>query len=162
MNFYAMALDLEEKLTRHYASLAQQCAHHPGIQSIVELLGRDHTRHIQALKKMQQEECDTVLRTDLFARAAAILKDLKAKGEAFTCDIDQRELYQQALAITQEKVTLYRSHAKMMECPENRAKLQEIAREEEYQTHLLQNILDMISKPRQWVEDAEFYHFEEY
>lgn len=162
MNFYAMALELEEKLTNHYTNLAQKCAQHAGIKSIVELLGRDHTRHIQALKKMQQEECDTILRTDLFARAAAILKELKDKGEAFTCDIDQRELYQQALAITQEKVKLYRGHADMMECPENRAKLQEIAREEEYQTRLLENILDMISKPQQWVEDAEFYHFEEY
>jgi demethoxyubiquinone hydroxylase (CLK1/Coq7/Cat5 family) len=162
MNFYAMALELEEKLTRHYANLAQQCVQHPGIQSIVGLLERDHSRHIQALTQMQQDECDTILRTDLFARAAAILKELKDKGEAFTCDIDQRELYQQALEITEEKVKLYRGHASMMQCPENRAKLQEIAREEEYQTRLLKNIIEMISKPQQWVEDAEFYHFEEY
>lgn len=49
-----------------------------------------------------------------------------------------------------------------LDFPDSKKVLQQIAEEEKQQKVVLENIIEMIERPDNWIENAEFYHFDQY
>ena len=97
-----------------------------------------------------------------FHQVDILFKEMKMNKKTFSCYIDQIDLYKKALDLVNKKCDLYSDMLKHVTCPENEIVLKKILSEENHQKFVLENILEMVTRPDNWIENAEFYKVEEY
>jgi rubrerythrin len=88
--------------------------------------------------------------------------ELKESGE--TVDIETSEIgrYNKAIEIEKKSEDFYTEKANEVDNPQVKDILLRIAADEKKHQFLLQNTIDFISRPQSWLENAEFYHLDEY
>jgi hypothetical protein len=82
--------------------------------------------------------------------------------EVFSCDIEQLQLYKEARDLVQKKQQVFEEMISSMEVEEHKTLLSQLAEEEKKQAMILDNIIEMVSRPNTWIENAEFVHLDEY
>jgi rubrerythrin len=160
MSIFEYALQMEKDGETYYRNLAQQTTN-KGIQTILTMLADEEVKHYNAVKKMQtampQMEETTIL-TD----AKNVFVQIKKSGECFDFDIGENELYTKARDIEEASRKFYLERANEVEPGRQKELFLQLAEEEKKHYFLLENIIEFISRPEQWLEDAEFYHLEEF
>ena len=162
MDFFEKAVELEELVEGYYKDLAQKCITNEGIRNILIMLAGDHHKHGEILQRMKDNECTGMPDTQTFKEIDQVFNELKRKKEVFSCEIDHVKLYEEALDVVKKKLKFYTESEQGLDCPDNRSALQNIIKEEQKQVYVLEDIIEMVSRPEQWIESAEFYHFDEY
>ena len=76
--------------------------------------------------------------------------------------VDQIVLYEKALEIEQKSEEFYREKAQDVENQHHKDLFLKLAEEEKKHYFLVENIIDFVSRPQMWLENAEFCHLEEY
>ncbi len=71
-------------------------------------------------------------------------------------------LYQKALEIEKATEAFYLEKAEELKGQPQERIFRQIAEEEKKHFFLLQNIIDFVSRPEGWLENAEWYHLDEY
>lgn len=162
MKFFDMALDLENRIIEVYRELARRCVAHEGIRNILLMLIQDQERHVRRLTALQGRESSILEDSPVFREARKLFESMQSRRETFSCDLDQVKMYRQALDLLEKKQRLYLDAAETSTSAANRDFLVKISGEEEKQALVLQNIIAMVERPDQWIEDAEFNHLDEY
>ena len=100
--------------------------------------------------------------TDVLADAKAVFQKMHEGGEKFSFDISEVELYEKAKQMEEESISFYSQKAEEVE-DENKKKIfNKLVEEEKKHYNLIDNIREFVNKPNQWLEDAEWYHLENY
>ncbi len=162
MDFINYALEMEKETKNYYIDLAEKCVTNEGVKNILLMLAREHEKHSEAFKQIEEDNCSGMEDTDSFKEVDKLFRTMKENKQTFSCDIDQIELYKKALNLVTKKYDFYQETLEKVECPESRKVIEKISQEEKHQKYVLENIVEMVTRPDVWVEDAEFYHFEEY
>ncbi|MGB2907966.1 MAG: hypothetical protein WBB73_12745 [Candidatus Aminicenantaceae bacterium] len=162
MDFIDTALELEVKTIERYTMLADQCAGHEGIRSILNMLISDHKTHLSSLRSWQDEADFARAEPDVFPEIRQLFEDMKSAKNTFSCDINQLKLYQEARDLVLEKQNVYQKIQSRLPDQAGRDWLERLIKEEKKQVLVLNNIIQMVERPEQWLEDAEFSHLDEY
>ncbi|HEW78629.1 MAG TPA: rubrerythrin, partial [Phycisphaerales bacterium] len=83
-------------------------------------------------------------------------------NESFDFDIKQTGLYKKAQDIEKKSRDFYLKKANEVEEKHQKELFLKLADEEKKHYLLLDNIIEFVSMPETWLENAEFFHFEEY
>ena len=163
MDFFQTAIDIEQLVEDDYRALADHCSTNIGIKNILTMLADDHEKHRSAFIHMKKEE-DIALIPDIgvFKKAKEIFSEIKKKQEPYTCDINQVKLYEKALEVIKFKIKIYSEALDNFDSDTQQKVLEGIIAEEKKQAVVLNNIIEMVNRPNTWLEDAEFYHLDEY
>lgn len=162
MNFYETASKMESRIQEFYRELADKCIDNEGLKYILHELLMDHKQHAAKLQQMKTDECSDLKISGSFKSTIDFFLDLQDKHETFTCDIDQANMYRQAVELIEKKIEFYEKGLQELECNQNQSVLAEIIKEEKRHKFVLQNIIEIVSRPHSWIENAEFNHLEEY
>jgi len=162
MDFINYALEMEQKVRQYYLELADNCMQNEGINNILNMLATEHEKHYDTLKLMEQDKCNSMEKAESFKGVDNIFRQMRQNKDTFSCDIDQMTLYKKALNLVEKKYDFYSEVLKNIDCPENKKIIEQIRKEEKHQKYVLENIIEMVNRPSVWIENAEFYHFEEY
>lgn len=161
MNILDLALEMEKEGEQYYRDMAENCAD-KGLARILYMLADDQAKHRQLLQEMKDKHDAVYVQTE-------ILKDAKNVFEEFhmdekTCEMydSQVDLYQKAQAIEKKSLEFYEQKAKESADPKERELFEKLAQEEKKHFFLLDNMIDFMSRPDTWLENAEFNHLEEY
>ena len=100
--------------------------------------------------------------TTILTDARNIFVQIKESGESFDFDIKQTELYRKAQDIEKESRDFYTEKADEVTEEYQKELFLKLADEERKHYFLLDNIIEFISRPEYWLENAEFFHSEEY
>jgi rubrerythrin len=92
----------------------------------------------------------------------AVFKQMSKSDNKFDAGIDQLEVYKKAQGIEKKSRDFYLEKADEVGNPAQEAIFRRLAEEEKKHTFLLQNIMDFLSRPQTWLENAEWNHLEEY
>lgn len=160
MSILEYALQMEKDGETYYRKLAQQTTN-KGTQTILTMLADEEVKHYKAIKRMQtdvSEMAETTILTD----AKNVFVQIKESDECFDFDIREKELYKKARDIEEASRKFYLEKANEVEPGRQRELFLQLAEEEKKHYFLLENIIEFISRPEQWLEDAEFYHLEEF
>ena len=84
------------------------------------------------------------------------------KSESFDFDLKQTELYKKAQDIEKKSYEFYTEKANEVTEEYQKEVFLKLADEEKKHYFLLENIIEFVSRPETWLENAEFYHLEEY
>jgi rubrerythrin len=162
MDIYEYAMQMEKDGEDFYREIARQSPN-KGIKTIVTMLADDEVRHYNAIEKMKSDEASELVDTAVLTDAKNVFVQLKESGEKFTSDeTNQIRLYQKALDIEKKSRDFYTQKAGEVSGANVKELFLRLAGEEQKHYVLVENIIDFLSRPETWLENAEFCHLDEY
>jgi rubrerythrin len=160
MNVFDFAMQMERDGERYYRELSEKTDNR-GLRNILVMLADAEIAHYHLFRNMREGAPVQTSETTILDDVKNIFAEMKAEG-SFQADPSQDDLYRKSLEIEKKSRDFYLAQAE--ETPEEARKevFRKVAEEEEKHYRIVENILDFISRPEQWLEDAEWYHLDEY
>ncbi len=160
MNIFDYAMELEKESQHYYLKLAGKKSD-GGLGTIFMMLAEEEAKHYQVIKAMKSNSYIEFGDTNLLSGAKAVFEKL-ADEEKFDFSFEQLDVYKKAQAIETKSKKFDQEKADEVTDNNQKAIFSKLAKEEEKHYFLLENIIDFVSKPKLWLENAEWYHLEEY
>ena len=160
MDIFGFAMQMELDGKNFYLDLAGK-AEDEGLRQILEMLAGDEMKHYTILEDMKEKEPE-MADTKIIDSAKNVFQEMKQKGEDRSFPSGQIELYKKAQEIEQKSKNFYLDKAKEVEKEFQKNLFGRLAQEENKHYVLLDNIIGYVSKPKSWLESAEWYHLDEY
>jgi rubrerythrin len=167
MNIYDRVIQLEKETEKYYLELFNKCKSSPGISHILSMLANDEKKIILAYENMKLldsgRSIDISCDTDTCMKdTKQIFEKFKHGTENFDCSIAQISLYQSSLEKQKEIVKILKEELKASTDPERAKIIEKLTREKIKHVLILETLVEMLLHTEQWVENAEFNHFDEY
>ena len=153
-------MQMEKDGEDYYRLLARQ-TEDTGLKTILTMLADEERKHYQIIAKIQTER-PQMAETSLLADAKNIFIQLKESKAKFSFDIEESELYRKAQALEKKSIDFYLEKACEVDQEYQKKIFLKFAEEEKKHYLMLENIIEFVSRPETWLEDAEFYHLDEY
>jgi rubrerythrin len=160
MDILTFAMKMEKDGEAFYRSMAKKTSN-SGLVNILEMLAEEEVKHYEAIRAMQAGGA-TLAQTDLLGRAKNIFERIRDFGESVNADAEQIQLYRQAMDIEKQSEDFYLDKADQVKETSHKELFLKLAAEEGEHYFLLENVIAFISRPKSWLENAEFNHLEEY
>lgn len=161
MNIYDYAMQMEKDGENYYRNLAQKI-NHAGLKKILEILADAEVKHYDILQKMKKNETVHMSDVGILSNVKNIFAKMKEENDTSGLNNSHRELYKKAQEIEKKSQRFYLEKAEEVKNESQREIFLKIAGEEEKHYFILENILNFVSRPQHWLENAEWYHLEEY
>jgi rubrerythrin len=160
MDIFKFAIKMEQDGEAFYRELAGQVSE-DGVKTILLMLASDEVKHAKAIEQIRSRTVD-MADTEILNKARNIFERMKEFHEEFDFDHGHEALYRQAMEIEQNSIDFYMDRAEQMPEPRQKALFERLAEEEKKHYRLLSGLADFVNRPKTWLEDAEFYHLEDY
>ena len=160
MDIFDYAMQMEKDGEDYYRQLAEQ-AGSKGLKTIFTMLADEEVKHYRAVKVMKAAK-PKMAGTTVLTDAKNIFARMRDSGESFDFDAEQSALYRKAQDIEKRSQDFYREKANEVEQAYQREIFLNLADEEQRHYFLLENVIQFVSRPETWLENAEFHHLEEY
>ena len=160
MNIFEYAMQMEKDGEEYYRQLAGKTAN-KGLQTILTMLADEEVKHYKTIEKMKTAKPEMV-ETTILPDAKNIFIQIKESSKNFDYDTGQIQLYKKAQDIEEKSRDFYLEKANEVEEEYQKEIFLKLADEEKKHYFLLENIIEFVSRPETWLENAEFYHLEEY
>jgi rubrerythrin len=161
MDIFEFALEKEQVSEEFYRKLAEN-APHKGLVSIFTMLADEEHSHFEVVSRMKANMPAEVPETILLTNAKTIFAKMRQSREKFKFGNSQIDLYKKAQDIEKDSRSFYRQKAVEAEDSRHKAIFNTLAEEENKHYFLLENIIQFVSRPQTWLENAEFHHLEQY
>ncbi|MHC4432698.1 MAG: ferritin-like domain-containing protein [Planctomycetota bacterium] len=159
-NIFSYAMQMEKDGEDYYCQLAQQTSN-KGLRTILEMLAAEEAKHYEAIDNMRSRRPD-LPETTVLSDAKNIFAQIKDSDESVDSNLGQVELYKKAQELEQKSMDFYTEKASEVEKEYQKEIFLRLAAEEKKHYFLLENIIECVSRPQTWLENAEFYHLDEY
>lgn len=160
MDTFTFAMQMEKDGEDYYRRLAQQ-TDNKGLRTILEMLAAEEAKHYNAIARMRKVRPNMVDAT-ILSDAKNVFVKIKESDESFDFDLEQIELYKKAQDIEKKSQDFYLEKADEIKEEYQKEIFLRLADEEKKHYFLLENIIEFVSRPETWLENAEFCHLEEY
>jgi len=160
MNIFEYAMQMEKDGENYYHQLAKK-VNNKGIQTILTMLADEEVKHYNALVKIQAQK-PQMAETTILTDAKNVFEQMKEGNEKFNIDVNQIELYKEAQKIEERSINFYLEKADEVTEEYQKELFLKLAEEEKKHYFLLENIIEFVSRPQTWLENAEWHHLDEY
>ncbi|MFW5746237.1 MAG: hypothetical protein ACOCWQ_01660 [Nanoarchaeota archaeon] len=158
MNIYEYAKGMELDGKSLYEQELQR-SDSPAIRSILQMLIKQEQKHYEILDALEAHKKDAEVRGTSFEGTKNLFQQMRAEGVQLPDD--DIALYERVLDIERRSEEFYRKHAEAQASPV-REQLVQLAKEEHRHAIIIEQMLTLLRRPDQWVEDAEFNEIEDY
>lgn len=154
MDVLDVALQTEKEGEAYYRQLAYRTSN-TGLRTILNMLADEEVKHQRVLEQGGAAGPSAIL-----TRAKNIFAEMEADQAILSDESSQVDLYRDALVLEERSRDFYAQTA-TEQADQNRAGLFEmLAREEAKHAMLIRGIVDFVSHPKIWLEDATFNHLD--
>jgi rubrerythrin len=160
MDIYEYAMQMEKDGENFYRQIAGK-TQSKGLRTISNMLADDEVKHYEILKMMKTAK-QSVMETTVLNDSKNIFEKMTEAEELLDPDTESIELYKKAQDIEKKSRDFYLEKSSQVEDGSHKEIFLKLAEEEKKHFFLLENIIDFISRPQEWLENAEFVHLEEY
>jgi rubrerythrin len=162
MNIYKYAMKMEKDGENYYRELANK-TEDIGLQSILKMLADEEVRHYNIIEQMMKSKASAELaETDILKKVKNIFIKIKGKNLVFNFDLPQINFYRKAQEIEEKSYKFYIEMSDKVEIESQRKVFLKLAGEEKKHMFLLENLVEFVSRPETWIENAEFNHLDDY
>lgn len=162
MNIYKYALQLEKESENYYHELVQK-TENIGLQNILRMLADEEATHYKIIEKMMKGDVRRELaETDLLKKVKNIFMKIKGEKIVFDFDLAQADFYRKAQEFEEKSYKHYEEMSDKVDNKLHKKILTKLAEEEKKHLFLLENLVEFISRPETWIENAEFNHLDNY
>lgn len=162
MNIYKYAMKMEKDGESYYNELANK-TDDAGLQNILRMLANDEVKHYNIIEQMIKiDESAELAETGILKNAKNIFSKIKGKNLVFEFDVSQINFYRKAQEIEEKSYKFYMEMSDKVEIKSQRKIFLKLAGEEKKHMFLLENLVEFVSRPETWIENAEFNHLDNY
>ena len=162
MNIYKYAMKMEKDGENYYRELANKTGD-VGLRNILKMLANDEVKHYHIIEQMMKSDVSIELaETDILENAKNIFVKIKGKNLVFDFDLSQVNFYRKAQEMEEKSYMFYMNMSNKAEIESQRKIFLKLAEQEKKHMFLLENLVEFISRPETWVENAEFNHLDDY
>ncbi|MFH2011478.1 MAG: ferritin family protein [Pseudomonadota bacterium] len=162
MNIYKYAMKMEKDGEKYYRELAKK-TEDLGLQNILKMLADEEVKHYHIIEQISRKDKDAeVTETEILKNAKNIFIEMKKEGLKLKPNTPQTKLYRKALEIEKKSCEFYLDKSNTVEIESQKKIFFKLAEEEKKHMFLMENIVEFVSRPETWIEDAEFNHLDEY
>ncbi len=159
-NIFEYAMQMEKDGEDYYRQLAQKTGNN-GLRTILTMLADEEVKHYNTIEKIKTQKTQ-IAESGILTDAKNVFVQIKESDESFDFDIKQTKLYQKAQDIEKKSRDFYKEKANEVTEEYQKELFLKLADEEQKHYVLLDNIIEFVSRPEKWLEDAEFFHLEDY
>ena len=162
MNIYEYAMKMEKDSEDYYNELANK-TDDAGLQNILKMLAMDEVKHYNIIEKMMKTDARAELaETGILKNAKNIFIKIKGKDLVFDFDLSQVDFYRKAQEFEEKSYKFYLEMSAKVEIKSPKKIFLKLAEEEKKHMFLLENLVEFVSRPETWIENAEFNHLDDY
>jgi len=162
MNIYEYAMKMEKDSENYYSELANK-TDDAGLRNILKMLANDEVKHYNIIEKMVEADASAELaETGILKNAKNIFIKIKGKNIVFNFDLPQVDFYRKAQEFEEKSYKFYLEMSDKVEIKSQKKIFLKLAEEEKKHMFLLENLVEFVSRPETWIEDAEFNHLDDY
>jgi rubrerythrin len=161
MDVYGFAMQMEKDGEAYYRECAAKSGS-AGLSRILLLLADAETTHYELFRRMQAREEAALPDSRLLEQVKNVFVEIREREGAAGARGSEVELYRKALELERKSWELYDSAAERAASPFEKLTFGRIAVEERRHYRIVEGIIDFVSRPEQWLENAEWYHLEDY
>jgi rubrerythrin len=164
MDVFKFAMQMEKDGERYYRNLCSKTKNE-GLHAILTLLADAEVKHYKILKKMSEKAGKHILAEDTVFKDA---KNIFQQIQEYKTGIDVSDessyvgLYKEALDIESKSKSFYLEKADAVRGEGQKELFLQLAEEEKKHMILINTIIEFITRPDTWLENAEWYHLDEY
>jgi len=160
MNIFEFAMEKEKYSEDYYRQLAGK-SNNKSLETVFNMLADEESKHYKIVSDMKEDVAPDLAETTVLSDAKDVFAKMRESTQGFNFDVSQAELYRKAQKIEKQSQDFYLEKAKGAEKTQKEIFLK-LADQEKKHYFLLENIIDFVSRPETWLENAEFYHLDEY
>ena len=117
----------------------------------------EEVKHYQKVKELAEHKTTDLPDSQILLNVVTIFTDIKNEGGKIDLTgLDQISIYKKAQDFEKKSEEFYLEKSNSSTDPEEKRILKLLSEQERKHYILLQNIVEFVSRPEQWVEDAEF------
>ena len=159
MDIFAYAIQMEKDGEAYYRQLAHRTGN-IGLKTILTMLADEEVKHQKVIVGMRTSDPKVPV-GEVLTRAKNIFAEIRDSDQPLPDDTSQIDLYKKALALERKSEEFYTSQSRSIQ-DDWTSVFKALSVEEHKHAILLEHIIEFVSRPKTWLEDAEFYHMEEY
>ncbi len=160
MDIYKYAMQMELDGRHFYLDLAEK-TNNAGIKSILTMMAESEAKHYNVILSMQKnDKTPYSADTEVLTKVKNIFMKMKEEKE-IDVDVSQVEFYKEALEVERNSEKFYLERADEEKDPHRKEIFLTLANEEKSHCVLLENMVNFVSQPDDWLEDSEWYHIDE-
>ncbi len=160
MELFDFAIQMEKDGEAYYRQLSHRTAN-TGLRTILTVLADEEVKHQQLFQQLKESK-SVLQASQVLTRTKNIFVQMKESGEVISDETSHIGLYEKAQDLEKQAQAFYLEKSNEAESDHVRDVLVLLAREEQAHYFILDNIIDFLSRPQTWLEDAEFTSFDEY
>jgi len=162
MNIYKYAMKMEKDSEIYYSELANK-TDDIGLQNILKMLAGDEVKHYNIIEQMMKSDASAELaETGILKNAKNIFIEIKGKNIVFNFNLSQVDFYRKAREFEENSYKFYLEMSNKVEIESQKKLFLMLAEEEKKHIFLLENLVEFVSRPETWIENAEFNHLDDY
>lgn len=161
MDVYHYAMQMEKDGEAYYRECAAKTAS-AGLRGILTMLAEAETAHYELFRRMQAGEEALLPDSKLLTDVKNFFAEIREREGASAVRSSELDLYRKAQELERKSWELYESHAATAASPAEKLTFERIAVEERRHYRILEGVVDFVSRPQLWLENAEWTHLEDY
>ncbi len=161
MDIFEYAKRMETDGERYYRELATKNSGNPGIKRIMEMLADEEAKHYRIVSEMAAGTPGP-LESDILSGAKNVFIEMRERNETIDEAGAQTDIYKKAQDIEKASWEFYEKCRDESEDERRKTVFDRISKEERKHYFLLDNIVELVSRPDTWLENAEWNHLDEY
>lgn len=161
MDIFKFAMEKEKFSEEYYRDLARR-THRAELRNILTMLADEEAKHYRMVEQMKTGTAEKLADTPVLAHAREMFEKMKRSAEKFDFHISEADLYRKAVEIETRSKDFYLEKAEEADDPAQKKTFRRLADEENKHLLLMENLSSFVSRPETYLEDAEFYHFDDY
>ena len=165
MSVFEFAMQMEQDGKAYYEKMAENAAN-ASVKKILLDLAQDELKHYNIFKKFSEGDFSGV--EELKASGTKVMETAKnvfqqiAGDQEFNFTADVRLAWEEAQKVEKKSEEFYKLKADEEANEEIKKTLNIIAAEEHKHWALIENVLQFLDRPKQWLEDAEWNNLDQY
>ena len=161
MNIFEFGMQMEKDGEQFYRELTAR-AGSKGLALILGKLADAEVEHYNILKKMSEDLDPGLAETDLLTDVKNVFSRMKTEEKGFDFNASQVDLYRKAQELEKKSEAFYQEQSAAAVSDVHKDIFDRFAAEEQKHVVILENIIEFISRPDSWLENAEWHHMDEY
>lgn len=163
MDLFEFALEKEQYAENYYRDLAQK-TDDVGLRTILVMMAEDEVKHYETITQMRDKTVaeHEHYESPVIKNAKEIFQKMKDGKQKFDLNVSHVELYRKAQEFEKKSQVFYAEKADEVSDDLQRDFLLKLSKEEEKHYVLLENIIQLLQRPKTWLANAEFNNLEAY
>jgi rubrerythrin len=154
------AMQVEKEGEAHYRDLAER-SNNPGMKKILTELADSEVEHYNVFKAIKENSSIPGIDETILPNVKNIFSGMKP-DKTLKVDANEIELYRNVQRHEKKSQAFYLQKAEEVDAPALKEMLLKIADEEGKHYQVLGGLIDFLSSPTQWLENAEWHRIDEY